>query len=125
MHKILIFEDCSENLNSSNQTNIKNFLFQSRHKNFSIILVTHNANHAYAKKESFERCFLQNASAYAFTLGQFSDTRIIQNFMRDCLDFSGSETKQILKIAHKVMQYPIVYISNKQFKNVSEASLLY
>ena len=87
VHKIIIFEDCSVDLNLSNQANIKNFLFQSRHRNFSIILITHNTNHAYAKKDSFERCFLQNASAYAFTLGHFSDTRLIQNFMRDCLDF--------------------------------------
>lgn len=49
-HKIIIFEDCAVDLNKANQSNIKNFLFQSRHKNFSIILITHNTNHAYAKK---------------------------------------------------------------------------
>ena len=121
-HKIIIFEDCSVDLNASNQANIKNFLFQSRHNNFSMVLLTHNTNHAYAKKDSFERCFLQNASAFAFTLGHFSDTRLITNFMKDFLDFSVSDTKQVIKMAHEVMDFPIVYVSNKQFRNVNEGS---
>ena len=123
VHKIIIFEDCATNLNAANQTEVKNFLFQSRHKNFSLILVTHNTNHANARKDSFERCFLQNCNAYAFALGHFADTRLIQTFMRDCADFQFKETKEIIKMAQKTMKYPVIYVSNKHFKDVHESKV--
>ena len=46
-HTVMIFEDISTALNNANQVKLNNFLYQSRHENISIIIVTHNLRHAF------------------------------------------------------------------------------
>lgn len=86
-------------------------------------MIAHNVSHAFTKKESFERLFLQNCSAFVFCFGNFPDTRLIQLYLRDCVDFSTKDTKEVMQFVTKLMLYPYIYLTNRQFRNNLETRI--
>ena len=79
-HTLIIFEDISTSLNRADQVRLNNFLYQSRHNNISLAIVTHNLRHAFKHNDSFERIFLHNCSAFFLGTDALKESTIMSLF---------------------------------------------
>ena len=73
--------------------------------------------------DSFERVFLHNCSAFFLVFGQMPDKKMLKTILKECVDFSNEEIKEIINTANQLSDYPYIYLSNRYLKNHLESKV--
>lgn len=110
---IVIFEDMTQFINSADsKTNSQmiDFLYRSRHSNISILMIMHGIRHALSNRNSFERTFLDNCSAF-FIFKPINNKRVIYTYLKNILNKKTTDKlDQLFEFSSLLTNYPYLLI---------------